>query len=138
MQQLPRDFPRSPFRQSTVKNGRVPPRQLMSDRRDTPRGTVRLSPRPIKSRHAVRRAPTARTRTSQGGIPLHMCFIDLQNAYDSVDRELLRVVFARFGAPEKMLTIIRQFREGMRARLRTDNGKQSEWFNSTRDCGKDA
>ena len=29
--------------------------------------------------------------------PLYMCFIDLQNAYDSVDRELLWVVPARFG-----------------------------------------
>ena len=38
-----------------------------------------------------------------------MCFIDLQKAYDSVDRELLWVVPARFGVPEKMLTVVRQF-----------------------------
>ena len=41
-----------------------------------------------------------------------MCFIDLQKAYNSVDRELLWVVLARFGVPEKMLTVIRQFHEG--------------------------
>ena len=36
-------------------------------------------------------------------IPLYMCFIDLQKAYDSVDRELLLwFVLARFGVPEKM------------------------------------
>ena len=46
----------------------------------------------------------------------------------SVDRELLWVVLARFGVPEKMLTNIRQFHEGMRARVRTDDGEQSEWF----------
>ena len=43
------------------------------------------------------------------GIPLYMCFIDLQKTYDSVDRELLWVVPARFGVPEKMLTVVRQF-----------------------------
>ena len=61
-------------------------------------------------------------------IPLYMCFIDLlQKAYDSGDRELLLwVVLARFGVPEKMLTVIRQFHEGMRARLRTDDGEHSE------------
>ena len=60
-----------------------------------------------------------------------MCFIDLQKAYDSVDRELLWVVRARFGVPEKMLTVIRQFHEGMRARVRTDD-EHSEWFDVTR------
>ena len=62
------------------------------------------------------------------GIPLCMCFIDLQEASDSVDRALLWVVLARFGVPEKMLTIIRQFQKGMRARVRTDDGEQSQWF----------
>ena len=61
-------------------------------------------------------------------IPLYMCFIDLQKAYDSVDRELFWVVLARFGVPEKMLTVIRHFHEGMRARVRTDDGEHSEWF----------
>ena len=59
-----------------------------------------------------------------------MCFIDLQKAYDSVDRELLWVVLARFGVPE-MITVIRQFHEGIRARVRTDDGDHSEWFDVT-------
>ena len=67
-----------------------------------------------------------------------MCFIDLQKAYDSVDRELLWVVLARFGVPEMMLTVIRQFHEGMRVRVRTDDGEHSEWFStSLMGCGKD-
>ena len=41
------------------------------------------------------------------------------------------VVLARFGVPEKMLTVIRQFHEGMRARVRSDDGDQSEWFDVT-------
>ena len=61
-------------------------------------------------------------------IPLYMSFIDLQKAYESVDRELLWVVFARFGVLEKMLTSIRQFQEGTRAAVRTDDGEHSEWF----------
>ena len=64
-------------------------------------------------------------------IPLYMCFIDLQIAHDSVDRELLWVVLARFDVPEKMLPIIRQLHEGMRARVRTDDDEQSEWFDVT-------
>ena len=58
-------------------------------------------------------------------------FIDPQKAYDSVDRELLWVVLARFGAPENMLIVIRQFHEGTRARVRTDDGEHSEWFDVT-------
>ena len=49
----------------------------------------------------------------------------------SVDRELLWVVLARFGVRENMLTDIRQFHEGMRARVRTDDGEYSEWLDVT-------
>ena len=52
-------------------------------------------------------------------------------AYDSVDRDMLWVVLARFDVPEKMLPVIRQFHEGMRARVRTDDGEHSEWFDVT-------
>ena len=64
-------------------------------------------------------------------IPLYMCFIDLQKAYDSVDRELLWEVLRRFGVPDPMLSVIRQFHDGMRARVRTDDGELSEWFDVT-------
>lgn len=43
---------------------------------------------------------------------MYMSFIDLQIAYDSVDRELLWVVvLARVAVPEEMLTVVRQFLE---------------------------
>ena len=57
-----------------------------------------------------------------------MCFVDLQKAYDSVDRELLWKVLARAGVPSVMIDIIRQFHDGMRARVRMDDGELSEWF----------
>ena len=60
--------------------------------------------------------------------PLYACFIDLTKAYDSVDRELLWSVLRRLGVPPKMLAIIRQFHDGMRARVRTDDGTCSDWF----------
>ena len=41
------------------------------------------------------------------------------------------MVLAPFGVPEKMLTIIHQFYEGMQARVCTDDGEQSEWFDVT-------
>ena len=40
-------------------------------------------------------------------------------------------MLARFGVPENMLTVIRQFHEGIRARVRTDDGEHSEWFDVT-------
>ena len=64
-------------------------------------------------------------------ISLYVYFIDLHKTYDTVDRQLLWVVLARFGVPVKMLTALRQFHEGMRARVRTDDGEHSEWFDVT-------
>ena len=60
-------------------------------------------------------------------VPLFMCFIDLQKAYDSVDRTLLRQVVARFGTPPQMIEVIRQLHNGMRACVRSDDGRCSEW-----------
>ena len=36
-------------------------------------------------------------------VPLSLCFIDLQKAYDSVDRTLPWQVLARFGVPPQMI-----------------------------------
>ena len=63
--------------------------------------------------------------------PLYVCFIDLQKAHESVDRELQLKVLTNSGVPIKLLTIIRNFHDGMRARVRTDDGEHSEWFEVT-------
>ena len=67
----------------------------------------------------------------QRKIPLYMCFVDLQKAYDSVDRELLWKVLAGAGVPPVMIDVIRQFHDGMRTRVRMDDGELSEWFEVT-------
>ena len=61
-------------------------------------------------------------------VPLFLCFIDLQKAYDSVDRTLLWQVLARFGVPPQMIEVIRQFDDGVRACVRNDDGQCSEEF----------
>ena len=39
-------------------------------------------------------------------------------------------VLARFGVPAKMLAVIRLFHDGMRARVRTEDGERSEGFDA--------
>lgn len=43
-----------------------------------------------------------------------MCFVNLQKAFDFVDRELQWQVLTGVDAPAKVLEVIRQFRAGMR------------------------
>ena len=65
-------------------------------------------------------------------MPLYMCFVDLQKAYDSVDLELLLwKVLARAAVPEEMIAVIRQFHDGMQAQVRMDDGELSDWFEVT-------
>ena len=48
-------------------------------------------------------------------LPFYVCFIGLTKAYDSVGQTLLWTVFTRFGVPHNMISIIRQFYDGMQA-----------------------
>ena len=64
----------------------------------------------------------------KAGVSLHMCFIYLQKAYDTVDRPLLWQVLTRIGVPPQMIAVIRQFHDGMRACVRPDDGACSDWF----------
>ena len=57
-----------------------------------------------------------------------MCFIDLQKAYDTVDRTLLWQVLTRIGVPPQMIAVIQQFHDGMRTCVRPDDGVCSDWF----------
>ena len=61
-------------------------------------------------------------------VSLFMCFIDLQNAYDTVDRTLLLQVLTRIGVPPQMIAVIQQLHDRMRACVRPDDGVCSDWF----------
>ena len=64
----------------------------------------------------------------KAGVSLFMCFIDLQKAYDTVDRTLLWQVLTRIGLPPQMVVVIQQLLDGMRACVRPDDGVCSDWF----------
>ena len=64
----------------------------------------------------------------KAGVSLHMCFINLQKAYDTVDRTLLWQILTRIGVPPQMIAVIRQCHDGMRACVRPDGGVCSDWF----------
>ena len=55
-----------------------------------------------------------------------------KKTYNSVLRELPWEVVTRSGVQTKTLTIFRSIQEGMRARLRTDDGEHSEWSEVTK------
>ena len=62
-------------------------------------------------------------------ISLYVCFIDLTKAYDSVDRTFLWAILARFGVPQSMISVIRQFNDDdMRACVRLDDRMWSRGF----------
>ena len=61
-------------------------------------------------------------------IPPYVCFIDLTKAYDSVYRTLLWTVLACFDVPQNIISVIRQFHDGMRACVRLDNRVCLRWF----------
>ena len=60
-------------------------------------------------------------------IPLHMTFIDLRKAFDSVNIEGLYTVLGELGCPRRLLNLIRSLHTGMVATVVYDN-EESEAF----------
>ena len=67
---------------------------------------------------------------------LYLCFIDLTEAYDSVDRTLLWDVFACFGVLSRMLAVIRQFHHDIKACMQLDDGQCSDKFDVVQGLGQ--
>ena len=73
----------------------------------------------------------------QRKIPLYVCLVDLQRAYDSVDRELLWEVPTHSGVPNEMLTTYPQFPQSHAGRARKNGGERNRLM-SRRGRGKAA
>ena len=58
---------------------------------------------------------------------LYMTFVDLTKAFDTVRREGLCKIMAKFGCPTKFIAKVRQFHDGMLARVQND-GEFSDPF----------
>ena len=49
-----------------------------------------------------------------------MTFVDVTKAFDTVSREGLWKIMAQFGCPAKFIAMVRQFHDGMLARVQND------------------
>ena len=58
---------------------------------------------------------------------LYMSFVDLTKAFDTIRREGLWKIMAKFGCPAKFIEMVRQFHGGMLARVQND-GEFSDPF----------
>jgi hypothetical protein len=77
----------------------------------------------------ISRVLTALTLKVEGG-RMAKCFVDLQKAYDNVDRLLLWEVLEVFGIPPKIINLIRALHEESEATVFV-NGESSESFVTT-------
>ena len=59
--------------------------------------------------------------------PMYCCFIDLQKAYDTVNRDALWVLLAVYGVPAKIITLLRDLHTHTTARVRL-HGQLSQPF----------
>ena len=60
-------------------------------------------------------------------LDLYMTFVDLTRAFDTVSRDGLWKIMAKFGCPSRYIAMVRQFHDGMQARVQND-GQKSEPF----------
>ena len=66
-------------------------------------------------------------KCQEQNMDLYMTFVDLTKAYDTVSREGLWKTMAKFGCPTKFKAMVRQFHDGMLARVQND-GEFSDPF----------
>ena len=66
-------------------------------------------------------------KCQEQNVDLYMSFVDLTKAFDTVSRDGLWKIMAKFGCPPRYIAMVRQFHDGMQARVQND-GEYSEPF----------
>ena len=66
-------------------------------------------------------------KCQEQNVDLYMTFVDLTKAFDTVSRDGLLKIMAKFGCPPRYIAMMRQFHDGMQARVQND-GEYSEPF----------
>ena len=79
-----------------------------------------------KDRGTIDMIFTARQLQEQN-VDLYMTFVDLTKAFDTVSRDGLWKIMAKFGCPPRYIAMVRQFHDGMQACVQND-GEYSEPF----------
>ena len=83
-----------------------------------------------KNRRTIDMIFTARQlkeKCQEQNVDLYMTFVDLTKAFDTVSREGLWKIMAKFGCPAKFIAMVRQFHDCMLARVQND-GEFSDSF----------
>ena len=75
-------------------------------------------------------------KCQEQNVDLYMTFIDLTKAFDTVSREGLWKIMAKFGCPDKFIAMVRWFHDGMLARVQND-GEFSDSFPVTNGVKQD-
>jgi hypothetical protein len=68
------------------------------------------------------------------GEPLHMAFVDLHKAYDSVPCDLLWCILHIHGVHKKLVELLEELHRGSQAAVRM-KGQKFEWFDVRREGG---
>ena len=72
-------------------------------------------------------------KCQEQNMDLYMTFVDLTKAFDTISREGLWKIMAKFSCPTKSIAMVRQFHDGMLARVQND-GEFSDPFPVTKWC----
>ena len=66
-------------------------------------------------------------KCQEQNVDLYMTFVDLTKPFDTVSRDGLWKIMAKFGCPPRDIAMVRQFHDGIQARVKND-GEYSEPF----------